>query len=40
MTPGRRGARSCQSEDMVSERDEHDWHVVSLADVSESVRYG
>ena len=40
MTPGRRGACSCQSEDAVSERDERDWHVVSLADVSESVRYG
>ena len=40
MTSGLRGARSCQSEDVVSEHTELDWQVVSLTDVSESVRYG
>lgn len=40
MTSGLRGARSCQSESAESEHTELDWQVVSLADVSESVRYG
>ena len=40
MTSGLRGARSCQSEDVVLEHTELDWQVVSLTDVSESVRYG
>ena len=40
MTSGLRGARSCQSEDVVSEHTELDWQVLSLTDVSESVRYG
>ena len=40
MTSGLRGARSCQSEDVVSKHTELDWQAVSLTDVSESVRYG
>ena len=40
MTSGLRGARSLQSDDTLSERAELDWQVVSLANVSESVRYG